>query len=170
MPRTTRCRPGAVFAHMIYAAACGIVSDTPYRLWCRKQPDWLPRALKCGSRASKGLMSTGKVVGLSASARARKNSESGGDSVMLRPAKYPWRRGAHEGDQRHRVLLAQVAQHVIGPHLGAGVQRIGEDVGEEEDVNGQWSMVNGQWSMVNGQWSTVNGQLGNGGIGEWGNW
>ena len=34
---TTRCRSGAVFAHMIYATTCGIVSDNPYRLWYRKQ-------------------------------------------------------------------------------------------------------------------------------------
>ncbi len=42
--------------------------------------------------------------------------------------------GAHEGDQGDLVLPGQVAQHVVGAHLGAGVERVGEDLGEEEDV------------------------------------
>ena len=56
---------------------------------------------------------------------------------------------AHEGDQGDGVLLAQVAQHVVGPHFGAGVQRVGQDLGEEEEVNGQWSIANAQLLMVN---------------------
>ncbi len=41
---------------------------------------------------------------------------------------------AHEGDQGHLVGGCQVAEHVVGAHLGAGVEGIGEDLGEEEDA------------------------------------
>ena len=41
---------------------------------------------------------------------------------------------ADEGNQGDIMLRGQMAQHVIRPHLGAGVEGIGENLGEEEDA------------------------------------
>jgi len=32
------------------------------------------------------------------------------------------------------VALGQVTQHGVGPHLGPGIQRIGQDLGQQENV------------------------------------
>ena len=45
----------------------------------------------------------------------------------------------HEGNQGHLVAACQVAEHVVGAHLGAGVERVGEDLGQKEDAGHcQW--------------------------------
>ena len=41
---------------------------------------------------------------------------------------------AHEGNEGHLVAACQVAEHVVGAHLGAGVERVGEDLGQKEDA------------------------------------
>jgi hypothetical protein len=42
---------------------------------------------------------------------------------------------AHEGDERHLVLLRQMLQHVIGADLGAADERVGQHLGEKQDLH-----------------------------------
>jgi hypothetical protein len=44
--------------------------------------------------------------------------------------------GADKRNQRDSVGLGQVPQHVIGAHLGAGVQGIRENLRQKEDAHG----------------------------------
>ena len=40
---------------------------------------------------------------------------------------------ADETEQHHLMLLGQMTQHVICPHFGSGIERIGQDLSQKQD-------------------------------------